>query len=161
MDFIREEDKYYRAFLAQLYYMENEKLGGITKMTEKICSGIFSSVKDGGMTAKDAMVYMAMRTTRRILLNSTICLNDINTYQMKSKAQGNAYLWMIIQPYTSIDAFSIATLTEREKSDFKTISNTLPGSLQFAKTFDIDPSVLKYLLPQQLLKMYLITLGEE
>ena len=158
LDFIREEDKYYRAFLAQLYYMENEKLSGITRNTEKICTGIFGAVKDGELTAKDVMVYMAMRTTRRILLNSTVCLNDINTYRMKSKAQGNAYLWMIIQPYTSIDAFSIATLTERGKNDFKSISNVLPGSLQFAKTFDIDPDVLKYLLPQHLLKMYLMTL---
>ena len=158
LQFIREEDKYYRAFLAQLYYMENEKLSGITKNTERICTNIFGAVKDGGLTAKDVMVYMSMRTTRRILLNSTVCLSDINTYRMKSKAQGNAYLWMIIQPYTSIDAFSIATLTERGKNDFKSISNVLPGSLQFAKTFDIDPDVLKYLLPQQLLKMYLMTL---
>ena len=34
LDFIREEDKYYRAFLAQLYYMENEKLSGVNYLVQ-------------------------------------------------------------------------------------------------------------------------------
>lgn len=80
-----------------------------------------------------------MRTVRRLLQNSTACIADINHQQMKSKAQGNAYLWMIIQPFISIDQFSIATLTPQEHSQFNYIISQLPKSTKFAKTFDIDP----------------------
>ena len=77
---------------------------------------------------------------------------------MKSKAQGNAYLWMIIQPFISIDQFSIATMTPQEKSSINYVMNQLPRSTQFAKTFDIDQRSLSYLLPQQLMKMYVLSL---
>ena len=158
LSFIKEEDMYYRTFLSHLYEMENDRLSDITKNTEDICLTIFSLAKQGKIPARDVMVYMCMRTTRRILLNSSVCVNDINNYKMKSKVQGNAYLWMILQPYMGIDAFSIATLTQKDKDEFHYISEMLSNSNQFAQTFNIDLSVLRYLLPQQLLKMYILNL---
>lgn len=158
IDFIKEEDIYYRTFLSHLYEMENDKLSDITKDTEDICLSIFSLAKQGKIPARDVMVYMCMRTTRRILLNSSTCVNDINSYAMKSKTQGNAYLWMILQPYMGIDAFSIATLTQKDKDEFHYISEMLSNSKQFAQAFNIDLEVLKYLLPQQLLKMYILNI---
>ena len=104
------------------------------------------------------MVYMSMRTVRRLLQNSVVCVTDINQRDMLSQSQGNAYLWMIIQPFISIDQFAIATLTPREKSDFNYIISRLPKSPRFARVFDIEQSSLNYLLPQQLLKMYILSL---
>lgn len=98
-----------------------------------------------------------MRTVRRLLQNSAMCVSDINRQKMKSKEQGNAYLWMIIQPFISIDQFAIATLTPRQRSDFNYVTTQLPKSVQFAKAFDIDQRSLSYLLPQQLLKMYVLS----
>ena len=158
LDFIGKEDILFRSFLAHLYEMDNETLADITQETESICRNIFLAAKDGKINARDAMVYMSMRTVRRLLQNSTACIADINRQQMKSKAQGNAYLWMIIQPFISIDQFSIATLTPQERSQFNYVIAQLPKSTKFAKTFDIDQRALNYLLPQQLLKMYVLTL---
>ena len=158
LDFIGKEDILFRSFLAHLYEMDNEPLADITQETESICRNIFLTAKDGKINARDAMVYMSMRTVRRLLQNSTACIADINRQQMKSKAQGNAYLWMIIQPFISIDQFSIATLTPQERSQFNYVIAQLPKSTKFAKTFDIDQRALNYLLPQQLLKMYVLTL---
>lgn len=73
---------------------------------------------------------------------------------MKNKAQGNAYLWMIIQPFISIDQFSLATITEQERKKFNYVISQLPKSRKFAETFDINLKALNYLLPQQLLKIY-------
>ncbi|MEZ7762090.1 hypothetical protein O3689_02455 [Prevotella nigrescens] len=139
LDFIGKEDIMFRSFLRHLYEMDNEPLADITQETEAICRNIFIAAKDGKIPARDAMVYMSMRTVRRLLQNSTACIADINHQQMKSKAQGNAYLWMIIQPFISIDQFSIATLTPQEHSQFNYIISQLPKSTKFAKTFDIDP----------------------
>lgn len=86
--------------------MDNEPLSDITKDTETICRNIFLAAKDGKISSKDVVVYMSMRTVRRLLQNSAECVENINRLEMKNKAQGNAYLWMIIQPFISIDQFS-------------------------------------------------------
>lgn len=77
---------------------------------------------------------------------------------MKSKEQSNAYLWMIIQPFISIDQLSIVTLTTNDHGHFCYIMSQLPKSVKFARTFNIEQRALNYLLPQQLLKMYVLTL---
>ena len=76
---------------------------------------------------------------------------------MKNSAQKNAYLWMIIQPYISIDNLTIATLTEGEKSNLREISSLLSKSKNFAEAFDKNLQSLNYLLPQQLLKLYVLS----
>lgn len=99
-----------------------------------------------------------MRTVRRLLQNSVECVNNINSLEMKTKAQGNAYIWMIIQPFISIDQFSLATMTPLERSKFNYIITNLPKSKRFAQVFDIKQRELNYLLPQQLLKIYVLSL---
>ncbi len=158
LEYIKDEDFVFRTFLLHLSEMEDEPIADITQETEIVCRNIFMAAKNGEISARDAMVYMAMRTVRRLLQNSTICIHDFNSNRMTSKAQGNAYLWMIIQPFVSIDQFSIATLTPQERSNFNNIISQLPKSVEFAKTFGIDQRSLNYLLPQQLLKMYILTL---
>lgn len=154
LKFISQEDFLFRSFLAHLYEMDNEPLSDITKDTETICRNIFLAAKDGKISSKDVVVYMSMRTVRRLLQNSAECVENINRLEMKNKAQGNAYLWMIIQPFISIDQFSLATMTEQERKKFNYVISQLPKSRKFAETFDINLKALNYLLPQQLLKIY-------
>jgi len=156
--FLKQEDQYFRSFLSYLYEMEGESLTEITKNTEAVCMNIFLAAREGRISARDAMVFMSMRTVRRLLQNAVACVSDISTHDMTSQAQGNAYLWMIIQPFISIDQFSIATLTPQEKSNFNYIISRLPKSSRFAKAFDIEQRSLNYLLPQQLLKIYVLSL---
>ena len=138
--------------------MDKEPLADITKDTETICRDIFIAARNGNIPAKDVVVYMSMRTVRRLLQNSVECVNNINSLEMKTKAQGNAYIWMIIQPFISIDQFSLATMTPQERSKFEYIISNLPKSKRFAQIFDIKQRELNYLLPQQLLKIYVLSL---
>ncbi len=158
LDFIKQEDFFFRSFLAHLYEMDNEPLSDITKGTGEICKKIFVASREGKIPPKDVMVYMSMRTVRRLLQNAVVCINDINRVDMKDKAQGNAYLWMIIQPFISIDQFALATLTPAERSNFNYIIAQIPKSTRFAKSFDIKQQALNYLLPQQLLKIYILSI---
>lgn len=158
LNFIKQEDFFFRSFLEHLYEMNDEQLSDITENTQKVCQGIFIAARQGKITAKDAMIYMSMRTVRRLLQNSVVCINDINRVDMKDKAQGNAYLWMIIQPFISISPFALATLTPEERSKFNYVVTQIPKSTRFAATFDIKPQALNYLLPQQLLKMYILSI---
>ena len=158
LSFIRSEDLMFRTFLDHLYEMDNEPISDITHDTETICRNIFIAAREGKIPAKDVMVYMSMRTVRRLLQNSVVCMTNMNKQDMKNQAQGNAYVWMIIQPFISIDQFAIATLTPQERSNFNYIISHLPKSSRFAKTFNIDQRSLNYLLPQQLLKIYILSL---
>ena len=92
--FIRDEDYMFRTFLHHLYEMDDEPLADISRNTEAICRNIFIAAREGRIPSKDAIVYMSMRTVRRLLQNSAECVENINRLQMKGKAQGNAYLWM-------------------------------------------------------------------
>ncbi len=158
LQFIKQEDFLFRSFLSHLYEMDNEPLVDITKDTESICRNIFLSSRAGKIPPRDVIVYMSMRTVRRLLQNSAECVDNINRLQMKNKAQGNAYVWMIIQPFISIDQFSLAMMTEQERRNFNYIITQLPKSRKFASTFDINLRELNYLLPQQLLKIYVLSL---
>lgn len=158
LSFIAQEDILFRSFLEHLIEIDNEPVADITRMTEKICRNIFTNAKDGKIPAKDAIIYMSMRTGRRLLQNSAVCVKDINSYKMNSSAQANAYLWMIIQPFISIDQLSIITMTDADAETFKYIQEQLPKSTAFAKSFNIEQRALTYLLPQQLLKMYILSL---
>ena len=158
LQFIKQEDFLFRSFLSHLYEMDNEPLVDITKDTESICRNIFLESRAGKIPPRDVIVYMSMRTVRRLLQNSAECVDNINRLQMKDKAQGNAYAWMIIQPFISIDQFSLATMTEQERKQFDYIITQLPKSKKFANTFDIKLRELNYLLPQQLLKIYVLSL---
>lgn len=155
--FIRREDRYFRSFLSQMHDMQGQQLGEITHNTENVCRNIFIAAREGRISARDAVVYMSMRTTRRLLQNSVLCLKDIDRQEISDISESNAYLWMIIQPFISIDKLSIATLTPQEKSDFNYVVSQLPKSQNFAKLFKIEQQTLNYLLPQQLLKLYIMS----
>lgn len=158
LEFLSHEDFLFRTFLAHLYEMDNEPLADITRNTEQICTNIFEAAQNGKIPSRDAVVYMSMRTVRRLLQNSAECVDNISRLDMKDEAQGNAYLWMIIQPFISIDRLSFATMTSQDRKRFDYIAEQLPKSRRFADTFDIDLKALNYLLPQQLLKIYVLSL---
>lgn len=153
--FIRQEDLFFRSFLAHLSEMEGESLTEIIKNTEVVCRNIIIAAREGRIPAKDAMVYLSMRTVRRLLQNSVVCVDGMGNGAL-SKEQGNAYIWMIIQPFISIDQFAIATMTPREERMFKYVIGRLPKSVEFAKRFGVEQRALNYLLPQQLLKIYVM-----
>ena len=158
MKFLIMEDVCFRSFLTHLYELEGDNISDITETTERICRNIFIDARDGKLDKKEVITYMSMRTVRRLIQNSTVCVNDISHRKMRSEVQANAYLWMIIQPFMSIDQLAIAMITPEGRTQLEFIAEQLPKSTAFAKAFHIDQKSLSYLLPQQLLKMYILTL---
>lgn len=156
--FLTNEDLCFRAFLEHLYELDDDHISDITESTERICRGIFLSARNGEIDKKKVVTYMSMRTVRRLLQNSTVCINDISSKKLKSDVQANAYLWMIIQPFMSIDQLAIVTITPEGRQNIRYIADRLPKSSSFAKAFNIDQRSLSYLLPQQLLRMYIYSL---
>lgn len=156
--FLKTEDVYFRSYLEHLPEMQQESVADITENTKKACSLVFTASKEGKIPPKEALVYMSMRTARRLIQNSIVCVNGIEDKTMKDPSQINAYLWMIVQPFISIDDFGIATMSAEERLQLMDIAGYLPGSIKFARSFNVDQRMLNYLLPQQLLKIYIDSL---
>lgn len=124
--FIQEEDRLFRSFLSHLPELADADLSAITRDTEKCCLSVFQSAEDGKISYRDALIYTARRTNRRIILNALACRNDINQGNVKTEAQARAYVWMLLQPYVALDGFSMAVLSDMERTTLHAVADRTP-----------------------------------
>ena len=124
--FIQEEDRLFRSFLSHLPKLADADLSAITRDTEKCCLSIFQSAENGRLSYLDALVYTARRTNRRIILNALACRDDINQGNVKTEAQARAYVWMLLQPYVALDGFSVAVLSDMERTTLHAVADRTP-----------------------------------
>ena len=124
--FIQEEDRLFRSFLSHLPKLADADLSAITRDTEKCCLSVFQSAEDGKISYRDALIYTARRTNRRIILNALACRNDINQGNVKTEAQARAYVWMLLQPYVALDGFSVAVLSDMERTTLHAVADRTP-----------------------------------
>lgn len=57
LDFIREEDRLFRSFLAHLPELADADLSAITGGTEQCCLSVFQSAENGKFSYRDALIY--------------------------------------------------------------------------------------------------------
>lgn len=158
ISFIEEEDRHFRTFLTNIGDYTDVGLEDVTKMTEQICTDIFRAASENRLTSEDAMVYMGMRTCRRLLLNAQVCADLIKVGKIKSESQANAYLWMTLQPFLSMDALAVSMLTEVQQKQMMEIANAFPKiSERLAKKNYVDPEHLAQ-IPTQLMRLYISVL---
>ena len=115
---IRTEDRLFRTFLTHINEYSDISLADITKGTEQLCKSVYGYATDGELDAKDVMVYMSMRTNRRLVQNTQSCIESIKRRDKLTDKQQEAYYWMLIQliqPYIAIDSFGMAMLTTEQE----------------------------------------------
>lgn len=128
-DFIREEGRLFRSFLAHLPELADADLSAITGGTEQCCLSVFQSAENGKFSYRDALIYFAKRTDRRIVLNALACRNDIHQDKVKTDAQARAYVWMLLQPYITLDDFSMAVLSDKERESLHGVAEQMPSMM--------------------------------
>ncbi len=124
--FIQEEDRMFRSFLSHLPELADADLSAITHETEKCCLSVFQSAEGGKISCRDALVYTTRRTNRRIVLNALTCGDDISQGRVRTEAQARAYAWMLLQPYISLDGFSMTVMSETERIKLYEVANNTP-----------------------------------
>lgn len=124
--YIKEEDRMFRSFLTHLPELADADLSAITDETEKCCLSVFQSTEDGKLSYSDALIYTAKRTNRRIVLNALVCCDDIDRNRVRSEEQARAYVWMLLQPYISLDGFSMTVMSETERIKLYEVANNTP-----------------------------------
>ncbi len=156
--FIQEEDQMFRSFLSHLPELADADLSVITRDTEKCCLSIFRSAENGRLSYRDALVYTARRTNRRIILNALACRDDINQGNVKTEAQARAYVWMLLQPYVALDGFSVAILSDMERTTLHAVADRTPQMIaKLNKTAGTDNDQWQ-VLPGVLIKIMLTSI---
>ena len=158
LSFLETEDRHFRTFLYNIGDYSNVSLEDVTKMTEQICTSIFRAASEKQLASEDVMVYMGMRTCRRLLLNAQVCDDLLMKGKVKSESQANAYLWMTLQPFLSMDAFAISMLTEKQQQQMMELAASYPEiSKRLAAKGYADQEHLAQ-IPTQLMRLYIATL---
>lgn len=156
--FIEKEDAVFRAFLASLCDWGETNTADITRDTEKCCSEVFHAAARQEITYKEAMIYMAMRTGRRVIQNVRACLDDIRRNKVAASWQAHAYIWMVLQPYASLDGFCMALLSPRDKEELDRIATETPGAFAaLHKVLESDGDRLDE-LPAMLMEIFIASL---
>ena len=128
--FIEKEDAVYRAFLSRLPDFDGENLSDITHDTERCCAQVFLAAERNDITYRNAMIYLAMRTNRRLIQNVRTCIDDICNKKVKIPAQAQAYIWMLLQPYSSLDGFCLALLSAEEREQLDMLASQTPDAFR-------------------------------
>lgn len=158
MRFLKSEELYYHQFMAHLSEYGDTPLADITANTESVCHQIFEAANANELDADEVMVYMAVRTNRRVLLNARICMDDLKSQRIKDPSQVVAYHWMLLQPFVSIDNLGMALLTESQKQMLYTIAAEYPAIVGKSGTSDARIERLAKELPNQILTLYISSL---
>ena len=156
--FIMLEDLFFRGFLQHLSEYGATPLTDITANTEDVCKQIFEAASLGNLDSKEVVLYMAVRTNRRLILNAQTCIDEIKAGNIQGQEQLAAYQWMIIQPFLSIDGFSVALLSDRQKYELQRIANEFSDILHQLETYNANAVLQCDELAQQILKIYISSL---
>ncbi len=156
--FIEQEDFYFRSFLAHIAEYADIDMSGVTKTTETVCAEIFRSASSNVIPSEEVLVYMSMRTNRRLIQNAKVCANLIRQQKVKDTRQANAYLWMTIQPFLSMDAVCVSMLTEQQRQQMTEIADGYPQLIDILASKRLADAKTAREIPCQLAKLYITTL---
>ena len=156
--FLKTEDRLFRTFLSHLYEMSDVSVSHITSGTEDVCKMIDQSSRKGNLPTRDAVAYMAARTSRRIIANAQTCIADIKSGKVTSAEQRTAYFWMILQPFLSIDDFGIAMLSENQRKELVQLTIDASGTIAcLSRSLQMDKNMTDG-LPDMFIKLYISSL---
>ena len=158
IDFLRKEDVAFRSFLIHLSTLStgNISLDGITKKTGEVVRGIISlsADEDPVFGKSEVVILLAMRNNRRLLQNADACLESLYRLRWVDNGQATAYLWMILQPWISLDGFAYALMDGEQMRTMEELAERTPKAL--AKLEGADLPLDAEGLPALLVKTFIL-----
>lgn len=140
--FITDEDKCFRSIMQHLGDATQDDLKIISDGTEDLFKAIYKAVAaDPENTVNSrVMIFLSMRFNRRIIQNAQAVQMLAKEGHKLTKQQVAAYHWMVIQPFLSIDSFSLSVLTEAQEKTLLDMAEQLPRILSDIDGKDFDKS---------------------
>lgn len=156
--YLKKEDAVFRAFLTHPHDFDGANIADITSDTERCCSQVFLAAGRKEITYQEAMIYLAMRTNRRLKQNMQTCIDDIRHKKVETPAQAHAYIWMLLQPYASLDGFCMVLLSPDDRKHLDRIAAQTPAAFEsLGKILQAEGGRLDE-LPGMLMEIFIHTL---
>jgi hypothetical protein len=148
--YLRSEDTAFRSFLCNLPLYGDMSLLAIKEKTDEVAMKIVSipTTKSPFISRSEAVILLTMRNNRRVLQNAVRCVEDIRTGRISETDQQTAYLWMLMQPWMTIDSFAYGLLTKEQTETLERLAAEMPQTLkrlskaQFPMDTDQIPNTL-------------------
>lgn len=156
--FIGKEDVIFRAFLPHIHEFDGADMSDITRDTERCCSQVFLAAERKEITYQEAMVYLAMRTNRRLIQSTQTCLDDILCKRVSTPEQAQVYIWMILQPYASLDGLCMAMLSPDQRKQLNRITKQTPDASECLRQILKSESSRLDELPGMLMEIFIHSL---
>lgn len=155
LHFLKSEDIAFRLFLGHLSSWGDMHLDHIKVKTQAQARSIFELTARNQeiMSQSEILILMTMRNNRRLLQNANVCVTNIHKLDFNDSNQTTAYLWMLLQPWLSIDGFSYTLLSQEEKESLEKLAIEVPQAFSKLKSgrFPIDLNEF----PSLLMKAYI------
>jgi hypothetical protein len=155
--FLKAEDKMFRAFLEHLSGLENIQLSSLRDNTSHLIKNMISLAdeKKGFFTYDELHIILSIRNSYRVIQNANQCLKDLENGKVKSAEQSSAYLWMLLQPWMTIDDVSFPLLGKSYIESLQTLAEDTPKyfSQLNSESFPLDLDIL----PATMIKTYIMT----
>lgn len=128
LDYLKKEDVSFRLFLLHLHSWGDMPLSNIKEKTELQAKRIFEAATQANpvMDKSEVVILMTMRNNRRLLQNASTCIDDLSRITFNEPNQATAYLWMLLQPWLSIDGFAYTLLVQKEKETMAQLADKMP-----------------------------------
>lgn len=156
--YIGQEDALFRAFLTHLHELDGENTADITRDTERCCSQLFLAAERKEITHREAVLFLAMRTNRRQLQNMRTCLDDVRDRKIKTPAQAQAYIWILVQPYASPGGFRMTLLSDEERRQLDKMAAQTPAAFKALSRILQSENARLDELPGMLMEIFIHTL---
>ena len=99
-----------------------------------------------------------MRTNLRLIRNAQVAAADLQSGKVTDEETAQAYLLMLVQPFTTIDALSMSVLSEKDMTDLYKLADGLPKDIdRLAKIAKLDKQRLSD-MPMLMMKIYVTRL---
>lgn len=159
--FIKEEDRCFRSLMKYLSKIPQSAMQDITVKTADTFNRMYDRVGVKKDSVNDeTMLYLTLRYNRRILQNAEACKKDIdNGVKLSEQMKGN-YRWMLLQPFVTIDNYSLACLTDKQSREMVSLAESLPelmSSLSNNAKDNMQQEKLIKMLSTYFLRNYLLS----
>ncbi len=163
LEFIKEEDRCFRSLMEYLSEVNQKDLENITAETSQIFQELYESTQanpDHPVSSR-LLIYLSMRFNRRIIQNAEAVVRDIEHHKKLETYQVANYRFMLLQPFISIDSYSMSVITAEQEKKLAEIAEKLPKLLSqldgkdFDKSKKNDIEKLPEILTEYFLKSYI------
>jgi hypothetical protein len=150
--FLRAEDKAFRSFLSHLTALGDIQLTKVRDNTSKVLNQIVDLANDESkiFDPEEVMILLSHRNNRRLIQNAEQCVADIQAGRITKGEQSSAYLWMLLQPWVSFDAYSFSQLSDSQLKTMHSLAAATPQCIERLghPEFPVAPEKLPTILIQ-------------